>query len=341
MVDSSPGASRFFYTAFCAVLFACTLVTVDAYTRIAAERAGCALGYNCVSGSAQTGAGLLKDAYQDRPWEQKVHPFLAAALALIVLRLAYLAWRSAPRTATRRLVVSVLVFILALAFGSRDLLGADVRAQPWAGMVQGLTALALLALLWWLLMREQRFWRSVADGSFTRSLRPYALLAVAVVSTQIGLGMWLTVNHSGLPCVDFPTCDGVWWPPMDMQNAFAFSRLWQPLAVANAIPAEVATAMHVIHRVVAMFTLFYVGWLAMHVFWRGIEAKLCRYGLLLALLLFAEMALGIITVVERLPMAVMLAHSIAGTLLLLAVLTLYHVARPAAERDRMTAPTQA
>jgi len=93
-----------------------------------------------------------------------------------------------------------------------------------------------------------------------------------------------------------------------------------------ALPA--ATAIHVAHRIGALMVLFYVGWLALHVLRVGNEQNVCRYGMLLLLVFLAQMALGIVEVVAHLPLAVAVGHSAFAALLLLTLVTLYHVLRP-------------
>lgn len=318
MSANHPLATRFFYTALAAALFAYGVVIVDAYSRLSlpGDRDG------AHAQVIQQPSSTRSEDSANRPWQQKVHPFLAGALALIVLRLAYLGWHIGGR----RFLVPAVVLVLLLSLVLRDVPAPTLRAQLWTQLVQIVGAIAILALLWWLVLREQRFWRSIViDTHESRALRPRVLLATVLVIMAIALGSWSSINAVGLPCVEFPTCQGAWWPPMDVIDAFAFSRL---SSAGAALTTPVATAMHMVHRLVSLIALLYAGWLAMRVFWTGAEHNLCRYGLVILVLLVCEVSLGIMTVVTGIPMATLLIHTIVAALLLLGMIALYHVALP-------------
>lgn len=318
MNDNSPLATRFFYTALAATVFAYSVVVIDAYSRLslASDREG-ARPY-----VVQLSSPVLSEDVANRPWQQKVHPFLAGALALILIRLAYLGWHIGGR----RFFVPVVVLVLLSSLVLRDMPVPTLRAQLWTQLLQIVGAIAILALLWWLVLREQRFWRSiVVDSTQLRALRLRVLVATVLVVVATTLGSWSSINTVGLPCVEFPTCQGFWWPSMDLIDAFSLSRLFDPAA---ALTASMATAMHMTHRLVSLIALLYAGWLAMRVFWTGAEHNLCRYGLMVLALLVCEVSLGIMTVVTGVPMATLLAHATVAALLLLSMITLYHVTLP-------------
>jgi cytochrome c oxidase assembly protein subunit 15 len=115
---------------------------------------------------------------------------------------------------------------------------------------------------------------------------------------------------------------------MDLTDAFSFSRLSDAAGVEAGLTAPVATAMHMTHRLISLIALLYAGWLAMRVFWTGAEHNLCRYGLMVLALLVCEVGLGIMTVVMGLPTITLLAHAMVAALLLLSMITLYHVTLP-------------
>lgn len=39
-------------------------------------------------------------------------------------------------------------------------------------------------------------------------------MALTFLFIQLGLGALVSSSHAGLVCPDFPTCNGLWWPPM-------------------------------------------------------------------------------------------------------------------------------
>ncbi len=322
-------ATRFFYTALAATLFAFGVIVVDAYTRLSTDYVDCVSAYDCVQPQraaaveSEVSNGGLPTLLATATWQQRVHPFLAGALALIVARLMYLGWTIHGRS----VYIPVVVFLLLSTLVLPDVVDPAVRAQAWTQMLQVTGALAIVILLWWLVLRAQRLWRSVAvDSGLTRALRIRVLVAGALLVLSSALGTWSSVSHGGLPCAEFPTCQGSWWPEMDLEQAFAASQLTQ--AAQGVVPVPVATAMHMMHRLSALVALLYVGWLATHVFCTGNGGTLCRYGLVVLILLLLEVSFGIMAVVNQLPTGLLLAHSVIGVLLLLSVVTLYHATRP-------------
>jgi cytochrome c oxidase assembly protein subunit 15 len=91
---------------------------------------------------------------------------------------------------------------------------------------------------------------------------------------------------------------------------------------------EAATAIHMGHRVGAFLAILYVGWLALHTMRVGAKDTLCRYGLLVFILLIVQLGLGIMAELAHLPVVMVVAHSAVGALLLLSLITLNHVVRP-------------
>src|SRR2546429_9778253 len=55
-----------------------------------------------------------------------------------------------------------------------------------------------------------------------------ALVGLAALAVQIALGGWTSSNYAAVACLDFPTCQGVWWPHGDYRNAFV---LWRGLNI--------------------------------------------------------------------------------------------------------------
>ena len=83
-----------------------------------------------------------------------------------------------------------------------------------------------------------------------------------------------------------------------------------------------------------LIALIYVAWLGLHVWHIGTRDHLCRYGMLVLATLLAAAGLGIMGAVTRLPPVTAVAHSAAAALLLLSLVTLYHVARPATRSEK-------
>ncbi len=338
-------SSRFFRMALVAAGLAFVAVMFNAYTRLSEAGLGCPDWPGCygVLFAPITAQDLDEepDPQSQKALEKKhaaqetVQRFIAVGLGFLLIRLTVLGWQLKRRRRGQQIWIPLITLVVTLGFGvaAGPLMAVfgsptfEYRFKPLVLMLQFLGGMTTLALLWWIVLREQRLFRSVHVG-VARALRPRALFAIALVSAQIVLGGWSMVNYAGLACPDFPTCQGEWWPPMDFFEAFT---LWRDVGLDYegrllALPA--ATAIHMAHRIGALMVLLYVGWLALHVLRVGYEQNLCRYGMLVLVMFLAQIGLGIMEVVAHLPLAVAVAHNAFAAFLLLALVTLYHVLRP-------------
>ena len=168
----------------------------------------------------------------------------------------------------------------------------------------------------------------------------WVVLALAVVYLQIALGGWTSSNYAAIACIDFPTCHGSWWPPMDFTEGFT---LWRGLGINyefGVLETPARTAIHYTHRLGAVFTLVVVGALALKCLATG-EKALQRAGAALAAVLIIQLTLGIANVGMGLPLPVAVAHNGGAALLLLTVVTvLYLTSRRLAEPDVTMTPTR-
>ena len=203
----------------------------------------------------------------------------------------------------------------------------DLQSKPLVMMIQFLGNLLVLALLWWIVLREQRLFRSVASTPLTRRLRRRAAVSLAIGLVAITLGGWSMVNHAALACPDFPTCQGEYWPNVDFGDGllrWTFEGLGYD---RTELDLSAAAAIHVAHRAAALISLLYLGWFSLHLLRVGNQDAICRYGLLLLVMLSFAIAFGIMESVGGLPLLLAVTHNAVAALLLLTLVTVYHVLR--------------
>lgn len=242
-------------------------------------------------------------------------------LLLALVGLAILGWKRRQNLFDRHWAIPAFALALAGSATVARLADGGALGAWW----QQLTALGALLLLWWLIVREGRFGRPTAESAVTRALRPRVAVALALVFMAAALGGWASVHGIGLPCPEFPACRGEWWPAGNLLTA---------LTAPERPDLAAATALAVSHRLGALVALIYVLWLGLHVWRVGVRDHLCRYGMLVLATLLVAVGLGIMGAVTRLPPATAVAHSAAAALLLLSLVTLYHVARPATRSEK-------
>ncbi|UCH53702.1 MAG: COX15/CtaA family protein [Pseudomonadota bacterium] len=336
MLGKSQSA-KFMRMALWATLLALAAVVFNAYARLSEAGLGCPDWPGCYGMlfapvTAQdlpsaTAPEEERRLAKKRAAQETMQRFIAGALGLVLIRLFVLGWKLKKRKRSQQVLIPLATMVLTFALAFIGFLTFEHRYMPVVLMMQILGGFATVALLWWIVLREQRFWRALPASPVTRRVWPRAVFALGLVAGQIALGGWSMVNYAGLACPDFPTCQATWWPEMDFAVAFT---LWQEMGLnyeGRMLNLPAATAIHMAHRAGALITLLYVGWLAFYVVRVGGEDRLCRYGLLVLLVLSFAAVLGVMQVLMRLPLAVAVAHSLAAVLLLLSVVTLIHVVR--------------
>jgi len=350
----SQSNALLFRVALFTVLLTYAVVLLGAYTRLSDAGLGCPDWPGCygrlIAPTSAPDVSAAAQAYPEsrvepaKAWKEMVHRYVAGALGIMIALLAVIGFRD-RRKPKRRWLVAFLVVLVVF----QSLLGmwtVTLQLKPVVVMGHLLGGLTILALLWWLVLREQQHWKPLSGPALVvRRLRPRAWIALALVAAQIALGGWTSANYAALACPDFPTCQGQWWPAVDFVEGFT---LWRGLGVnyeGGVLSLPAATAVHMGHRLGALIVFLYVGWLALHVMRVGGDVQgrtsvaggrmsgatkehLCRYGLAMLIALLAQIALGVINVVALLPLSVAVAHNGVAALLLLSVVTLIHALYP-------------
>lgn len=329
--------SKGLFTRFAVFTTAFTLVVVvlGAYVRLSDAGLGCPDWPGCYGRLAVSGDPVYQaraaESYPERPldtakaWKEMVHRYFAGTLGLLVLSLAVLAWIRRQEPGQHVLLPSALLGLVLF----QALLGmwtVTLLLKPLVVMAHLLGGLALLGLLWWLSLRSGAL---NAARHPNVALRPWAVVGLVILGAQIALGGWTSANYAALQCIDFPTCQGEWWPSMDLAEGFV---LWRGLGVdyeGGVLHNEARVAIHMMHRVGALVTLLYLGGLAVSAWRSGSDPRQRAVAVAVLVLLAVQVSLGIVNIVLVLPLPVAVAHNAGAALLLLALITLNHVLRPA------------
>jgi len=326
----------FFRAALLAVVFALTSVIFGAYVRLSEAALGCPDGPACAARTMTPQEAQAARAPSDsnaRAWKDTVARYIAGTLGLLLVRLAVLGWQMRRRPGQQVLIpVATLVLVFSLTVIS--IVTIDLQAKPLVMMIQLLGNLLVLALLWWIVLREQRLFRSVAASPLTRRLRWRAIVALGLGVLTITLGGWSMVNHAALACPDFPTCQGAYLPDVDFGDGLL---RWAAEGLGydrTELDLRASASIQVAHRVSALMATIYIGWFSLHILRVGIQDAVCRYGLLLLVMLSFAIAFGIMESVGGLPLLMAVTHNAVAALLLLTLVTVYHVLRPSPRGSR-------
>ena len=174
-------------------------------------------------------------------------------------------------------------------------------------LLGGLTTFALLAYVALRLAGVGRHDEGAA------SARRLVVIGLILLGLQIALGGWTSANYAALTCgLDFPTCQGQWWPSTDFREGFI---LWRGIGIdyeGGVLDVAARNAIHMTHRIGALIVFFYLGWLSHRLARQGLRAP----AIALALGLLVQVGLGIANVKLALPMPIALAHVTVAVLLL-------------------------
>ena len=309
------------------------VVSLGAYVRLSDAGLGCPDWPGCYgSVTPHHAADAINAELAVRPdgpvshakaWKEMVHRYFAGTLGLLVLTISVLSWRWRRETSggpgLSLLLLGLIVFQALLGMWTVTLL-----LKPLIVSSHLLGGMATLSLLLWLWLRE-RGQSSHAYYARVDHLRGSALLGLILVAAQIALGGWVSTNYAALACTDFPMCQGSWIPPMDFEHGFTLRRELGETASGELLSMAALTAIHWVHRVMALIVTLYLSWLVLRLLRTPGYAGM---GLTVGGLLVLQISLGISNVLLSLPLAVAVAHN-AGAALLLSSLVLlnYRVRR--------------
>jgi heme a synthase len=244
------------------------------------------------------------------------HYLAAAALVLGgELVLAANAWRWSNADAARLSTITLMVVVFQAILG---LWTVTWLLKPIVVMGHLLGGLTTLSLLTWLA------WRTTPGTALVQAeapkLRRLLWVGLALLTLQIALGGWTSSNYAALACgMDFPTCLGQWHPATDFREAFV---LWRGVGVdyeGGVLDGPARVAIQLTHRMVAVLVFGHLLVVAVRMLR---TPGLVFWGSLLALLLCAQVGLGIANVMLGLPLWVATAHTAGAALLLFVVVGL-------------------
>ncbi|MBN8763038.1 MAG: heme A synthase [Thiobacillus sp. 63-78] len=316
-----------------ALILAFGVVALGAYVRLSDAGLGCPDWPGCYGKlTPHLAADAINAELATRPdgpvshekaWKEMLHRYLAGTLGLLVLAIALWAWRERRETrggpGLPLLLLGLIVFQAMLGMWTVTLL-----LKPLIVSSHLLGGMATLSLLGWLWLRE-RGRPAPAYYASSDHLRGGALLGLALVAVQIGLGGWVSTNYAALACPDFPLCHGAWMPPMDFEQGFTLHRNLGETAAGGLLPLTALTAIHWTHRVMALIVTLYLGWLVLRLMRSPGHLGM---GLAIGGLLALQVTLGIGNVMLGLPLAVAVAHNAGAALLLSSLVMLnYRVRR--------------
>ncbi len=317
---------------FAAACLTFLVVVVGAYVRLSDAGLGCPDWPGCYGNLTPANAhGHIQQAVQDqggthgpvslpKAWKEMGHRYLAGALGLLILAVAFLAWllRKALHQSPWLPMLIVLVVAVQATLGKWTVTMLLKPAIVTAHLIGGMCTFALLV---WLALRQWPFEASGSDAR-VRSVRGLAVMAFVVLCLQIILGGWVSTNYAALACPDLPLCRGALVPPMDFGNAFHVVRELGMTPDGGLLSGEALTAIHWVHRTFALIVVATFAGLAYRLIR---DTGLRTLGWFLVVALAAQFLLGLANVALGLPLALAVAHNAGAAVLLATMVVINYV----------------
>jgi heme a synthase len=314
-----------------ACVLAFTVIVLGAYTRLSDAGLGCPDWPGCYGNLiVPDQAEQANEAYPERPleqakaWKEMVHRYAASSLGLLILIMAFMTWTKSSLS-NMRLFASALL-LLVIFQGMLGMWTVTLLLKPVIVLSHLLGGLSILSLLYWTVLRQQSRQNAATNAGNTKLL-PLVIVGMIVLALQISLGGWTSSNYAALACPDFPTCQGVWWPNMDFNEGFI---LWRGLGIdyeGGVLHGSARTAIHMAHRIGAIIAFITILTIAIQAMRSGLK-NIKLTGLVVLILLIAQVSLGIANIKLYLPLSVAVAHNGVAALLLLSLVTLLHHCLP-------------
>ena len=315
-----------FKLALIATLLALLVVMLGTYTRLMDIDFGCSDWPIChgqlsifsdpleVSDGYSTGYTFLQP--------ELIHRSLAGILGILIILLAIRSWRRRDdENYPFRLPTFILFLVVWQAlFGMWT---AKLALWPQVVTVHLVMGAITCSLLWLLTLRlDNKRWKVSAEvlASFIR-MKPWIVLGAILMIVQMMLGGWVSANNAASACPDFPRCQDLWWPEMDIRKGFNITESFGVDTLSQTLESQARIAIHVIHRLGALITTIYIVGLAVALLFVK-HSRTRRMSLIVVAILGLHLYLVIeLRNIEQSVLMVML-HNLGSTVLLLTLVTL-------------------
>jgi cytochrome c oxidase assembly protein subunit 15 len=325
--------------AWAAALFALVVIVFGAFVRLSNAGLSCPDWPTCYGQitwpthepeiASANAAFPARPVESDKAWREQVHRILVGGLGLFTFALAgWAVWRRRQLRGLTwvPLAAAVLIFFQA-ALGAWTVSMLLLPAVVTAHLLGGIAMFALLAYTALrLTVPSARLDARFADAQRAK-IRRLTIIGIGLVAVQIALGGWTSTNYAALACgLDFPTCQGLWWPNADFREAFV---LWRGIGVnyeGGVLDGAARTAIQLTHRIGAIVVF---GHLAFALIPRTVRYAQTRpFAIAIGIALLVQISLGVANVQLALLLPVATAHNGVAVLLLFTLLALLVRVRP-------------
>lgn len=323
----------FFHISLTSLLLAFVVIVLGSYVRLSDAGLGCPDWPGCYGQifapddiEEITRAKIMyPDSVVDssKAWKEMLHRYLASALGLLIISLAFIAWKNKSRF-SQLAYISFALVVLVVFQGLLGMWTVTLLLKPTIVTLHLLTGLLTLSILAWLVLKQLRCTQLIANQKIrlTKYLSLWAKLSLFILVLQIFLGGWTSTNYAALYCPDFPTCQGEWWPDSNFAEAYNFFNTSAINYEGGVLSNSAGVTVHVMHRLGAVITFIALSGFAITIMVKTKIKYLRRLAAFMILVLLVQISLGIANVLLHLPMPTAVAHNAVAGVLLITLVTI-------------------
>lgn len=321
-----------------ALLITAVVIPLGAFTRLSDAGLGCPDWPGCygyldfrkamehVEQINTVDPGALREAH--KTWPEMIHRYFASTLGLLIMLLAFGAWRKQTTDPVDARKWGKLPYILFALVCVQGLLGAwtvTMKLYPptvVSHLFGGFFTFALLSLLTLRVFSwDQKFF-----DSELANFRFFSLATLLVLVIQIGLGGWMSANYAALVCTQLPVCEPGWLEKLVFSEAFSAPYDSSHDYEFGLLSHEARVTIHTLHRIGALIFSAMLVLLVLLVLGSRTTTRSKLLACVLFTLLLAQVLLGLSNVFFSLPLVVATAHNGLGALLLAAMIFFNYLA---------------
>lgn len=328
-MQTNPSPKPGFTLAKISVLLAFTVVILGAFTRLVDAGLGCPDWPVCYGHilwpMSEQEVAVANAAFPETPvehdktWPEQVHRLFASSLGLVCIAFVGISiYQNKVKKVNFPVYQPILLLALVILQGMFGMWTVTLNLWPQVVTAHLLGGFATLTLLWVLMMRFKNNVWMVDNAQYEKllSLRPFFIVALVVLVTQIALGGWTSSNYAALACPDLPTCQTKWLPNMNFAEGFNFAQDIGPNYLGGVMDSDARTAIHFAHRVGAIVTTVVLLIYALRL--RSVGNLSVRHAAnAVVIVLTLQVLLGLSNIIFHLPLWIAVSHNAVGALLLL------------------------
>ncbi|MDX1693274.1 MAG: COX15/CtaA family protein [Ketobacteraceae bacterium] len=318
-----------------AVVLACCVVALGAYTRLKDAGLGCPDWPGCYGHvtwpKSEEAIAAANQAFPHRPveghkaWPEMVHRYFASTLGLVILIMTVLAFRA--RQADQNVSTKLPVFLLCLVTfqGILGMWTVTLGLFPTVVMghlLGGFTTLSMLFLF--ALIMSGKINPPALPGA--KVLFGLTMAGIVILILQIALGGWTAANYAAAVCAELPICQSGWQDELNLSEAFTFwghgieHKGLQDYEYGHHLSGSAKITIHVAHRIGAIITTVYLGLLLGWLLFTDKPGWIKRIAGVALAILTLQIVLGVSNILYGVPLAVAVAHNGVAALLLLSLI---------------------